>query len=218
MSTRNPLLEEFLIQLQRAIGTNAISSGGTLKSEEMDIVAGVDAAYVDERMAAAAVAWSLKDRRIVNESFYLCEPPYPYIPGLLFLREGPPMLKALKGLKVEWQLLLVDAHGVLHPRMAGLAVFLGFILGKPALGVAKSRLVGVEESGEEMGGVYLEGRLLGYWFRPKGSRKFYASPGYLISVEEVPKLISRVGPGYPEALREADRLARRRLKEALGSG
>lgn len=218
MEGRNPLLERFFAELQRAVGSAALASREGLTSEELEVVVGVDAAYGDGLVASAAVAWRVGEREVVAYSTHICEPPYPYVPGLLFLREGPPMLEAVKGLRPGWELLLVDAHGVLHPRRAGLAVFLGFILEKPALGVAKSLLVGVEEEGEEVGRVFIEGRHLGYWFRPKGSRKFYVSPGYRVSLEEVPRIMGRVGPGYPEALRLADRLARRRIREELGGG
>ena len=217
MSSRIPALERLLMELQKAVGRAAYASGSRLGSEELRVVAGVDAAYGGGFMAAAAVSWSLESREIVDEAIHVCEPPYPYIPGLLFLREGAPMLEAVKRLGDGWQLLLVDAHGVLHPRRAGLAVFLGFILDRPTLGVAKRLLVGVEEGEGEVREVRLDGEVLGYGFHPPSSRKFYVSPGYGVAVEEVPRIISDMGGGYPEALREADRLSREKIGEILGS-
>ena len=207
---RNEMLEEFFIDLQEAV-RRALKIEARLNVKNVENIVSVDAAYREELMAVAAVKWSLKRGEAVEERTMICEPPYPYVPGLLFLREGPPMLKLIKEFK-DWQLLLVDAHGILHPRRMGLAVFLGFILDKPAIGLAKSLLVGEEEAGETFGRVFVEGDALGYWFKPKNSRKFYASPGYMVEVDQIPELVSILGSRYPEALRRADMLSKRALR------
>lgn len=179
--------------------------------DEIQVVVAVDAAYRGDLMSVAAVKWDLKWGPLSEISF-TCRPPHPYVPGLLFLREGPPMLHAIKRLGDGWQLLLVDAHGLLHPRRMGLAVFLGLILNKPSVGIAKSLLVGSERSGDDFGEVEVEGETLGYWFRLSGSRKFYASPGYVVSVQQIPEIIKKLGNTYPGALRFVDRLSKRALK------
>ena len=207
---RNPLLERFFEALQEAVGRMALERRVRLREPRR--VAAVDAAYGGELMASCALVWDLGEGRVLESNYVICRPTYPYVPGLLFLREGPPMLEALRGLSSGWELLLVDAHGLLHPRRAGLAVFLGLLLGKPSLGVAKSLMVGEEEGGV----VKVGGEVLGYRFGGGGTRRFYVSPGYMIDVGDIPVLMESLGPGYPPALREADRLARLRLREALG--
>jgi len=208
---RNEMLEEFFIDLQKAI-KRILKVERRLRLEELKNLVCVDAAYRGRFMAVAAVKWSPMKGEVLDEKTMICEPPYPYVPGLLFLREGPPMLKLIKEFD-DWQLLLVDAHGILHPRRMGLAVFLGFILDKPAIGLAKSLLVGEEEPGENFGRVFVEGEVLGYWFKPRGSRKFYASPGYMVGVDQIPKIISILGSRYPEALRRADMLSKKVLRD-----
>ena len=207
---RNEILEEFFIDLQKAIG-RTLKIEKRLGIDDLENIVSVDAAYRGELMAVAAVKWSLRKGEVMDEKTMICKPPYPYVPGLLFLREGPPMLKLVKEFE-DWQLLLVDAHGILHPRRMGLAVFLGFILDKPAIGLAKSLLVGEEELGEIFGRVFVGGEALGYWFKPKGSRKFYASPGYMIEVDQIPEIVSILGLRYPEALRRADMLSKKALR------
>lgn len=211
------VLKPFLEELQRAIARTISRAIGGLRAEDVEVVAAADAAYSgEELMAAAAVAWDLKTRKVIERSYSVCKPPYPYVPGLLFLREGPAVLEAVKGLRCGWDVLLVDGHGLLHPRRTGLAVILGFVLDRPSIGVAKSLLVGVEGEGEEMGPIYLDGERLGYWFR--GHRRFYASPGYLVRVDEIPRIMRLLGPGYPEVLKAADRAAREKLREVSGKG
>ncbi|MFQ5817028.1 MAG: deoxyribonuclease V [Terriglobia bacterium] len=77
---------------------------------------------------------------------------FPYVPGLLVFREGPVLLDALAKLRTDPDLIFFDAHGYSHPRRFGLASHLGVILDAPAVGCAKSLLVGrYEEPGNAPG-------------------------------------------------------------------
>ena len=210
------LLKEFFIDLQLALGRLLEKFEEKIRVEELKVVAAVDAAYARNLMSLAAVEWDLQENKPIQQSSFVCEPTYPYVPGLLFLREGPPMLRAVKKLSDRWQLLLVDAHGILHPRRMGLAVFLGFLLNKPSLGVAKSLLVGSEVPGKRFGEVEVNREVLGYWFKFERSRKFYASPGYMIEVGQVPKIIEKFGGRYPDPLRYVDKLSKRILGRKEG--
>jgi len=209
MVERNPVFEEFMVDLQKLLRRMLDERSAESYLEDFDLVAAVDVAYRGELASAAAVVWSLNSREVVEERYLVCEAPYPYVPGLLFLREAPPMLKVLRLLRSSWDLLLVDGHGILHPRGMGLAVFLGLLLEKPALGVAKSLLVGSESGEGELGEVRVSGKVLGYWFKLDG-RRFYASPGYMIKVDQVPSIVKRFG-GYPKPLGYVDKLSRRVL-------
>jgi deoxyribonuclease V len=55
-----------------------------------------------------------------------------YVPGLLALRIGPLMSRAMRGLATRPDVLWVDATGRDHPRGAGVALHLGAELGTPA--------------------------------------------------------------------------------------
>jgi deoxyribonuclease V len=49
----------------------------------------------------------------------------------------------LISLKNRFDLLLIDGHGVLHPRRCGVASYVGVIIDRPTIGVAKSLLCGI---------------------------------------------------------------------------
>ncbi|MCD6359389.1 MAG: endonuclease V [Armatimonadetes bacterium] len=212
MIEANDFLKEFFTDLQGALGILLKDSYQGIDIGKLRVVASVDAAYRGDLMSVAAVEWDL-EKGPLSETVFTCKPPYPYVPGLLFLREGPPMLHAVKQLGNNWQLLLVDAHGLLHPRRMGLAVFLGFLLNKPAVGIAKSLLVGLERSGAVFGEVEVDGEVLGYWFKFGRSKKFYASPGYLVKVQQIPEIIKKLGNTYPEVLRFVDRRSKEILRK-----
>ncbi len=56
----------------------------------------------------------------------------------------------------------------------------------------------------------IDERLVGYMVSREGSKKYYISPGNLITVEDLPDVASLWDFRYPEVLREADRESRRR--------
>ena len=65
----------------------------------------------------------------------------PYVPGLLALRIGPLMERAVHGLATRPDVVLLDATGRDHPRGAGLALQLGAVLGLPTVGITHRPLL-----------------------------------------------------------------------------
>lgn len=142
----------------------------------------------------------------------------PYVPGLLSFRELPALLQALAGLPQEPDLILIDGHGIAHPRGLGIAAHLGVVSGFPAIGVAKKILTGSHgELGEERGArvelLNRKGELIGWVLRSKDRvRPLIVSPGNRVSLERAPELVMACVRRHrlPEPTRLADRLASRR--------
>ena len=115
--------------------------------------------------------------------------PFPYLPGLLSFREAPILLAALKKIRHQPDVILVDGQGIAHPRGLGLATHLGLMIGIPTIGCAKSRLWG------EFGEIQLAAgsfcpltwkeKKLGWVLRSRrGCRPLFISPGHLITMAE----------------------------------
>jgi deoxyribonuclease V len=140
----------------------------------------------------------------------------PYRPGLLALRQGPILAKALSALEIAPDVLVVDATGTDHPRRAGLALHLGAFLDVPSVGVTQRPLLAVGDRPLPVrcarSPVTLDGELVGYWVttRPR-SRPVLAHAAWRTSAEtaaEVALVASTPAARTPVPLQEARRVAR----------
>ena len=168
-------------------------------------VCGVDIAYSGSSNAAygSAVIMDRNMQQLVESIDVQTVVKHPYVPGLLMLREAEPIFYTLKSLENSYDLLLVDGHGLLHPRKCGLACFVGVTLNKPTIGVAKSLLCGTVRPD---GFVELGGELLGYAV----SKKMYVSVGHRITLKTAIALVKEVGV---EPLRLADINSKKRNRK-----
>ncbi|MDQ4101996.1 MAG: endonuclease V [Thermoproteota archaeon] len=169
-------------------------------------ICGVDVAYSGSSNAAycSAVIMDRDTQTLVECIDVQTVVKHPYVPGLLMLREAEPIFYTLKSLKNSFDLLLVDGHGLLHPRKCGLACFVGVTLDKPTIGIAKSLLCGAVRPD---GFVELDGEPLGYAF----SKKMYISVGHRITLKTAIELIKDAGI---EPLRLADINSKRNRRKS----
>lgn len=116
-------------------------------------------------------------------------PDIPYVPGYLGFRECPALMAAWDGLAVKPDLVLVDGHGISHPRRCGIATHLGVLLDVPTIGCAKSILCGrVEgELGDAPGSrapLVHRGEQVGIALRTRArALPIYVSTGHRVSLE-----------------------------------
>jgi deoxyribonuclease V len=135
---------------------------------------------------------------------------FPYIPGLLSFREIPLALSAFKKLQVPPDLILIDGHGISHPRQFGLASHLGLILNVPAIGCAKSRLCGTHKPVDMQAGnredLIFNNMIVGVALRTKSNVKpVYVSIGHKIDLSSAINWVLQCCRGYriPEPCRLA---------------
>ena len=136
---------------------------------------------------------------------------YPYIPGLLVFREGPALEAAWSHLNIRPNLILFDGAGIAHPRRCGLAIHLGWRWDTPALGCAKSRLIGKTEEVELDKGstapLFEKNTRIGTVVRTRTRVKpLYVSPGYRTNFEQSIWWTLKLSTKYrlPEPIRLAD--------------
>jgi deoxyribonuclease V len=179
-------------------------------------VAGIDVGFSDggHRARAAVALLPLPGLELWEHAVAHMGTEFPYVPGLLSFREAPVAMEALLSLRQRPDLLLCDGQGVAHPRRFGLACHIGVLSGIPAIGVAKSRLIGVHAPlGNERGAwrPLLDGHeVVGAVLRTRtGVKPVYVSIGHKVSLSKALKFVLRCTPRYrlPETTRQAHRIA-----------
>ena len=133
---------------------------------------------------------------------------FPYVPGLLGFKEVPALSLAWNKLETKPDVLLVDGHGIAHPRRLGIATHFGIVMNIPTIGCAKSKLVGDYAEPDNEAGASSElihqNELIGTVYRSKKNCKpIFISPGHLITLEQSISLVSSCIRGYriPEPTR-----------------
>jgi len=192
------------------------------------VVAGVDVAYARPHEGpplgvGVAVALSYPSMSIIDCEVYAAPACVPYIPGLLAFRESsvlaPALARLLKRTPVD--LILVDGHGIAHPRGLGIASHLGVAFNKPSIGVAKKILYGRlrEVGGREY--IVAGDKIIGGVIKTRRGSRIFVSPGHRVSVDSALRLVEAMMRGHklPEPTRIADAISKeaRRIASRPGS-
>lgn len=104
-------------------------------------------------------------------------------------------------LKNRFDLLLIDGHGVLHPRRCGVASYVGVIIDRPTIGVAKSLLCGIVK---ENNFIDVDGVISGFKLVKEKKKPIYISVGHkmnLIDAIRIVKQLVKPKERIPEPLR-----------------
>ncbi|MFW6056420.1 MAG: deoxyribonuclease V [Chloroflexota bacterium] len=149
------------------------------------LIAGVDLSVdrVRKQGRGAVVVLQYDDLSPIEVRTIDTDVRWPYVPGLLSFREAPIVLDLCAALKNTPDVVLVDGHGIAHPRGLGLASHVGLFLDCTTVGCAKSLLCGehaplAEERGSTAD-IVLDGRVVGVALRTRhGVKPVYVSIGH----------------------------------------
>ena len=152
-----------------------------------------------------------------------------YIPGFFAFREGPTLLKALEKMQEQHNitpnLIVVDGHGLAHPRKFGAACWLGIKTKIPTIGCAKRPLVKFDgRLNEERGSTFvvqLNDEIIGVALRTQtGIKPVYVSVGHKISLNNAIKVILEMSGKYRiiEPIRRADQGCRKFSRGEMEKG
>ncbi len=210
-----PLEPKEAVTLQKRLRADVVTRGAV---RPLRWVTGVDVAYKDGKARAAAVVCRWPGMEVLEERVAEAPVRFPYVPGLLSFREAPVALEALSNLTHPIDCLLVDGHGFAHPRRFGLACHLGLWIDRPAIGCAKSKLLGKVSSTPrpEKGAwehlTYADGEeILGAAVTTRERCKpIYVSVGHKVSLKRAVEIVLAccLRTKHPEPLRLADRLSK----------
>jgi deoxyribonuclease V len=177
---------------------------------KINFIVGVDVAYVGELAIGAVAVLDYESLELLESQTVTCEVKFPYIPTLLSFREIPPTVACIKKLKLQPDVLLADGQGFAHPYGCGFASHLGLAIGKPTIGVAKSRLIGkpAKIAGEDF--LVHKGQIISAVVTTKnGVKPVFVSVGHLISLETAVKIVKHCARNsrIPEPTLRAHKIA-----------
>ena len=193
----------------------------------IETVAGLDVCYskATDMCYAAVVVMRLRDLEVMEESVAAMASPFPYVPGLLSFREAPPLIAALRRLRAQPDVLLIDAQGRAHPRGMGLACHIGVLYDCPSVGCAKTRLCGTHRDVAQRRGAWAvlrdekNGAAIGSVLRARpGVKPVYVSVGHRVTDAFARQLVLEMTPHYrlPEPIRYAHRLSNETRRRCEG--
>jgi deoxyribonuclease V len=144
---------------------------------------------------------------------------FPYIPGYFCFREGPPLLAMVRRLQAEDiptpDVIIIDGHGIAHPRRFGVASWMGVQTDLPTIGCAKRALIPFKARPEltqrHWSPVLLEDETVGAVLCTQTSIKpVFVSPGHKTNLEDAVETVLGLGGQYrvPDPIRRADQACR----------
>lgn len=185
-------------------------------NREVHTVAGIAAASHRQSAAAAVAIVRYPDLQPVEGVTAEAAVSFPLSHALRSFREGPVAIEAWFKLKQLPDLVLVDGHGIAHPRGFGFAAHMGLWFDLPTFGVSLERMTGVfVRPCTQCGGVSNlfdetdPRRVIGAVLRTKdGSKPVFVSTGHRIDLFHAIHFALQCSAGHrlPEPLRQAHRL------------
>jgi deoxyribonuclease V len=215
------------IRMQEDMGQKLVL---TWDGRKVHTIAGVAIHEIGGSVVAAIAVFRYPDLTPVRTFTGEAPLAFPYIPGLLVYRVGPAILNAWQKLTEKPDLLLIQAHGIAHPRGMGLASHIGLWLNIPTIGVAKTLLYGCESDVSIKVGDWTDlldehnsRRVIGAVLRTCDNAKpVYVSAGHLIDLPHSIEIVMACCREHrlPEPIRSAQAAAAHKKPgyERLASG
>lgn len=219
----NIIIPERQLIFQKQIQTNNFSSN----SLTIQTVGGADISLnlYETTIYAGIINLSFPQLIPVSYSLVKAETRFPYVPGFLAFKEVPALVKVWEQLEMKPDVLVVDGHGIAHPRRLGIAAHFGAVTKQVSMGCAKNILFGKfqEPSAEKNSFTPIidKQEQIGYAFRSKSkTAPVYISPGYGLGMNNSLEIIQRCTGKYriPEPTRLAHELVNRFRKGELQEG
>ena len=192
-------------------------------AHEPRLIAGCDSSFpTPETILSVVVVLKFPSLELIEKVYSYGPVTMPYVPGFLSFREADNVVQAFAKLMHKPDVIMVDGHGIAHPRRVGIAAHLGVLLDVPTFGVAKQKLTGsFTEPGPEKGNITpltdtKTGELIGQVIRSKDKvLPLFVSPGHRCDQATATRLTLACLRGYklPEPTRLADYWAEKFKKE-----
>lgn len=203
-------------EIQREIALQVVKADSFKK---ICFVGGVDIHYTTETVKLGWAVLNFENKKIedTKTKTFKRSLNWSYIPGYFCFYEGYYVVEFIKELKQKPDILLLDGHGIAHPRKAGLASYVGVVCDIPTIGCAKNILYGSynRDKLERFRGSYVEiknefNETIGFALRTKDNvKEIFVSVGHKVSLNTAKEIVLTLSKyRIPEPLRIAHQLAK----------
>ena len=183
----------------------------------------LDVSYREGYAFVCGVLWDIPKACPLSIYIYSEKIQYPYISGLFFVRELPPIVHLLKNIKVKYDILLLNAVGSAHPEGIGLATHAGLYIKKPSFGITERIPYGLYSNPDIKERTWTEifdvkGSILGYVLRSqKYVKPIFVTPGFRLNAQTALyiTLLLPFNSRFPEPLRLADKCSKKKLEKEI---
>lgn len=217
----SPIKEAF--RIQKELSQRVVKTSDT---KGIRTIAGADIAICvkEKKLVCGMILFSYPELEEIERAWTVSDEVFPYIPGLLGFREAPCVIKTFVKLRECCDMIMIDGHGLAHPRGFGLACHVGVLLDIPAIGVAKKCLYGTfSEPGLNKGERTLirgkDGEVVGVALRTRdGVKPVFVSVGNRTDLDTSVTIALECSRGLriPEPTRLADKYVGLLKKEVCG--
>ncbi len=186
-----------------------------LEIDRNGIIGGVDISYSGNSGVAAYVSMQYGSIKPLEIKYAKVDKLPPYVPGLLYLREAPVISKIFYQINRKPDILLVNGHGLAHPRKMGLASYIGVIFNIPTIGVARHLLHGQIDWSSEPPLIVVDNERVGAVLVTKSNNKIYVSIGNKVTLNDAITVIKEnlFNLNLPAPIWYADKLSREMIKK-----
>ena len=174
---------------------------------------------------AGFVVFRYPSLQLCGHSLVVSESTFPYVPGLLSFRELPALIAAWNQMPLQPDVVVMDGHGVAHPRRLGIASHFGLWVNRPTIGCAKKLLVGMHGTLDQTAGskavIYDRDETIGAALRTRDRIKpVYVSAGNLLTLDDAVQVIRDCAGKHrlPEPTRQAHLLVNQLRKGEIEPG
>ncbi|WP_299819797.1 deoxyribonuclease V [uncultured Pontibacter sp.] len=208
----DPALMQALLEQQKQMQERIIIQKPDF---DLKLIAGCDSSFIGEdTILSVFVLLTYPGLEVLEKVWHHGPVDLPYVPGFLSFREAPNLLLAYQKLQQKPDLIMVDGHGISHPRKLGIATHLGLHLNKPTMGVAKKVLVGKYKEPDQTKGsvspLLYKDEIIANVLRTKDNVKpVFVSAGHLMDLDTATSIAKACAIKHklPEPTRLADHYA-----------
>lgn len=155
---------------------------------EIDKIAAFDIGFSGTKIICSAIVFEFPSLKVIEEKTKVSDELMPYSPNTIAFREGPTIIELYRELENTPDVLIVDGFGALHPAKAGVASYVGVILNKPSIGIAKELIYGNLDEDK----IVFNGEIKGYAIKTKDfANPVFITSGHNVSIEKATEIVRK---------------------------